>query len=86
MRANIIPTECPNCRAVFEKNYGCDHIECPFCKTHFCYQCRIDFGTDGHLKIYDHLKNVHGAIHIEQPPGNNPNDFMMNDDELNAFE
>ena len=30
---------CPKCDAKYEKTYGCDHIKCRNCATHFCYQC-----------------------------------------------
>jgi hypothetical protein len=29
--------KCPNCPMVCEKDEGCDHMQCPVCFTHFCY-------------------------------------------------
>jgi hypothetical protein len=31
--------QCPNCAALIELTYGCNHMKCSFCSYHFCYQC-----------------------------------------------
>jgi TRIAD3 protein (E3 ubiquitin-protein ligase RNF216) len=31
---------CPNCKAQFMKELGCNRMECPRCHTWFCYYCR----------------------------------------------
>ena len=57
---------CPGCKAPFEKRSGCSHMECPFCKTHFCNECHKDFGKNASSQIiYDHLVKEHGNIRIE---------------------
>lgn len=30
---------CPGCDQGVEKNYGCNHMQCGQCKTHFCWVC-----------------------------------------------
>lgn len=32
---------CPNndCHILIEKAEGCNHMECPMCKVHFCWLC-----------------------------------------------
>ncbi|KIM34119.1 hypothetical protein M408DRAFT_60662 [Serendipita vermifera MAFF 305830] len=32
-------TKCPNCLVSCEKSYGCNHMTCMRCSTHFCYLC-----------------------------------------------
>ncbi|KAJ2375049.1 hypothetical protein IW150_002763 [Coemansia sp. RSA 2607] len=31
--------QCPKCRFGIEKSYGCNHMHCSQCDTHFCYLC-----------------------------------------------
>ncbi|KAJ1720246.1 hypothetical protein LPJ53_005097 [Coemansia erecta] len=31
--------QCPKCRFGIEKTYGCNHMHCSQCDTHFCYLC-----------------------------------------------
>ena len=31
--------QCPNCKALIERNEGCDHMTCRNCKCNFCYIC-----------------------------------------------
>ena len=51
--------KCPGCQAPTVKAYGCNHIQCPVCHTHWCYVCneKHDEAT-----IYDHLVEKHGSI------------------------
>ena len=51
--------KCPGCAAPTVKSYGCNHIQCPVCKTHWCYVCHEKFEEE---TIYDHLVQVHGSI------------------------
>ena len=61
-RAPDVP-KCPGCDAPSVKEYGCNHIECPVCKTHWCYVCGEEFEESD---IYDHLIEVHGSIGLQQ--------------------
>ena len=51
--------KCPGCGAPTVKAYGCNHIHCPQCSTHWCYVCHEKFDPS---VIYDHLSEVHGGI------------------------
>lgn len=31
--------ECPSCHVIVEKNGGCPHMTCSFCREHFCWGC-----------------------------------------------
>lgn len=41
-----------------EKISGCDHITCPSCDAHWCFQCGQDVGYD---RIYQHMSDEHGG-------------------------
>ncbi|KAI8055466.1 hypothetical protein BDF22DRAFT_643230 [Syncephalis plumigaleata] len=32
-------TCCPTCHSSIQKSFGCNHMECSVCGTHFCYLC-----------------------------------------------
>ncbi|KAN0063392.1 hypothetical protein ACQY0O_004558 [Thecaphora frezii] len=32
-------TPCPGCRVYVEKSFGCNHMTCQACRTHYCYLC-----------------------------------------------
>ena len=51
--------KCPGCKAAIEKNAGCNHMECPFCHTHFCWLCLAGYKTSG--ECYKHLQDRHGG-------------------------
>ena len=55
--------KCPGCKAPTIKSYGCNHIRCSQCETHWCYVCGDKFD---HSTIYDHLRQVHGGIGLEE--------------------
>ena len=44
-------SQCPTCGLGIERTEGCDHMECPSCHTHYCYNCKKPF--DG-IAIYNH--------------------------------
>ncbi|RDD43329.1 ATP-dependent RNA helicase DEAH12, chloroplastic [Trichoplax sp. H2] len=52
---------CPgkNCSAAIEKSAGCNHMECNFCHTHFCWICLAAFTTSS--ECYYHLEQMHGS-------------------------
>ncbi|ERF72296.1 hypothetical protein EPUS_02183 [Endocarpon pusillum Z07020] len=53
---------CPKCATPIQKAYGCNHMQCPSCSTHFCWFCMDIF--DAH-DIYRHMTAQHGDIGIE---------------------
>ncbi|KAM0279890.1 hypothetical protein ACHAQH_004330 [Verticillium albo-atrum] len=50
--------QCPGCTTMTEKMSGCDHIECPNCQSHWCFQCGENVGAKG---IYEHMSVEHGG-------------------------
>lgn len=42
---------CPTCKRPIERNEGCNHMECPTCKNHFCWLC---------LKVFKSSSAVYG--------------------------
>ncbi len=61
--------QCPACKAVIEKNLGCNHMTCPRCKKHLCWKCLKVFNSA--QDCYTHLRNAHG--------GYSDNDVLYND-------
>ncbi|CAI4232690.1 unnamed protein product [Auanema sp. JU1783] len=53
--------DCPNilCQAVIEKSAGCNHMQCHYCRTHFCWLCH--YCSDCQKNVYIHLNEVHGG-------------------------
>ncbi|VDD94221.1 unnamed protein product [Enterobius vermicularis] len=50
---------CPKCNAAIQKDRGCNHMQCEFCKTHFCWVCFMTAHSCGQL--YAHLNEIHGG-------------------------
>ncbi|KAL1921440.1 uncharacterized protein VTP21DRAFT_11156 [Calcarisporiella thermophila] len=38
-------SQCPSCGLNIEKSYGCNHMTCSRCQTHFCYLCGHHIST-----------------------------------------
>ncbi|KAL9948035.1 hypothetical protein ACHAQF_006177 [Verticillium nonalfalfae] len=54
----MVMRECPGCSTMTEKISGCDHITCPNCDAHWCFQCGEDVGYG---QIYQHMSEEHGC-------------------------
>ena len=52
--------KCPVCKAVIEKNRGCNHMTCKMCKKHLCWRCLKVFDTE--QECYSHLAKSCGGI------------------------
>jgi hypothetical protein len=51
---------CPQCATPSVKIEGCDHVECPLCRIHYCWLCLAPFPVMG--AVYAHMEAVHGGI------------------------
>lgn len=40
---------CPGCGVRIEKNGGCDYMQCPLCKTEFCWLCSKYHNHSNHV-------------------------------------
>ena len=49
---DLSTTKCPHCATSIEKSYGCNHVTCSRCSTHFCYLCGRKLPVD---RPYDHF-------------------------------
>lgn len=70
---------CPSCKVATFKPFGCDHMHCTMCDTHWCWKCKKIETSES---IYDHLNAEHGGIGLD--------DFETEeeeqDDDLNAID
>ena len=51
---------CPQCKYFIEKNEGCNHITCTYCKYEFCWLCMQEYNSN-HYKLSSNcfgLQNV----------------------------
>lgn len=55
--------KCPNCLVDTEKNGGCNHIRCEYCKKHWCYACANSPIFETGDQCYKHMKAVHGGYY-----------------------
>jgi IBR domain, a half RING-finger domain len=53
---------CPKCQAPIQKAYGCNHMQCSVCSTHFCWFCMAICDA---AEIYIHMTDKHGNIGTE---------------------
>ena len=44
--------KCPQCRAIIEKNEGCNQMKCVNCDFEFCWLCLRAYSSD-HYAIYN---------------------------------
>ncbi|KAK5071616.1 hypothetical protein LTR64_004605 [Lithohypha guttulata] len=51
-------TPCPTCNAPAQKTYGCNHMICFKCKTHFCYLCSAYLMPDNPYRHFNELKST----------------------------
>ncbi|KAF1990179.1 RWD-domain-containing protein [Aulographum hederae CBS 113979] len=45
---------CPTCKVPAQKMYGCNHMTCFQCRTHFCYLCEAWLNPNN---VYDHFND-----------------------------
>jgi E3 ubiquitin-protein ligase RNF14 len=48
---------CPTCSVPCQKSYGCNHMTCFQCKTHFCYLCSAWLSPDNPYEHFNNRKN-----------------------------
>jgi len=58
---------CPKCAARIEKNAGCNHLTCSYCKYQFCWLCRKEF-KKGHYDRSNILRGCPGAETSDKRP------------------
>ena len=49
-RDSLKVKRCPKCKYFIEKNYGCNHMTCSFCKYEFCWICFQEYKS-GHYDL-----------------------------------
>ena len=49
---------CPNCKTFMEKNGGCNHMYCSFCKKYFCWGCGAKYETHKNGACQNFNKNT----------------------------
>lgn len=46
---------CPQCGYHIQKNEGCDHMTCRYCKHEFCWECLVNYHEIANHGAYEHL-------------------------------
>ena len=65
--------KCPNCKLRIEKESGCNHMTCWYCKYEFCWICKAEaFEGSGHFDPYSW--NGCGAAMLDDDL--NPRDYI----------
>jgi hypothetical protein len=57
-QSKLVLRECPFCKAMTEKSYGCGHMTC-ICGKHWCWFCGKKSSSS---EIYSHMEEVHGGF------------------------
>ncbi|KAI8998281.1 hypothetical protein BC832DRAFT_241353 [Gaertneriomyces semiglobifer] len=73
--------KCPRCLASISKSEGCNHMQCQFCHTHFCYRCgaKLDSSTP-YYHYHDVKSPCHGLLFDFMPAEvNDVDDNWAND-------
>lgn len=70
-RDNIKKCPTKNCEALIQKDEGCNHMHCSFCKMHFCWTCL--FSASSQQEVYAHMQKEHGGTggewgHLDNMP------------------
>jgi len=47
--------KCPKCKSNIQKNGGCNHMACTFCKYEFCWLCFVKYKA-GHFSLHPKSK------------------------------
>ncbi|KAH4058359.1 hypothetical protein HBI25_214050 [Parastagonospora nodorum] len=55
---------CPTCSVPCQKSYGCNHMTCMNCKTHFCYLCGAWLNPDHPYAHFNDKKNKHCFLRL----------------------
>ena len=59
---NPFVAKCPHCRAVTNKEGGCNHMTCMRCRNHWCWVCRSQLDANTY---WDHWDSLFGCIGIK---------------------
>ena len=62
--------ECPQCKVMTDKTYGCGHMCCP-CGAHWCWFCGENVG---YKDIYRHMDAMHGSYYEDGDDGDEEDD------------
>jgi len=54
--------ECPKCKNLIEKNFGCNHMTCKVCKTEFCFICSHIYTKDDNHNCKDQIDEARTQI------------------------
>lgn len=55
---------CQRCNMYLEKLNGCNNMQCPGCKAHFCFTCMAI--SPSHGAVYKHMLEAHGSYGDEE--------------------
>jgi ariadne-1 len=77
--------KCPNCKAIIEKNGGCNHMTCKACAHEFCWMCGGAWSS--HPKTHYHCDayKVENDPYLKKPDNINPKFIAKYHDEYQRF-